>query len=56
MKKGILLLIAFLGFGALVQAQTVSKKEAKKVIVEINTNIDKLEKQLRRRTGKKFKK
>lgn len=47
MKKIILLLLVFVGFGTLAQAQTVTKRDAKKVTNEINKNIDQIDKAIR---------
>ncbi len=44
MKKGILLLVAFISFGFFAQAQTITKKDAKKISQEINKNVKQLEK------------
>ncbi len=56
MKKGILLLIAFIGFGISLQAQVMSNKEAKKVTQEINKSIDQLEKTVEKADWKKIQK
>jgi len=54
MKKGILLLIAFIGIGLCAQAQSMSKREAKKVSREINKGIDNLESAVEKADWKKI--
>lgn len=44
MKKEILFIAIFLGFGTLAEAQTLSKNEAKSVTNEINITLEKMDK------------
>jgi phosphate uptake regulator len=56
MKKVILLLIAFIGFGLMSEAQTISERDTKKISRDINKSIEKLEKAVDKADWKKLQK